>query len=214
MPAFSDGAERPAASEKPNSKSLWFWILLAFLALAVLGALMLRPRGNPVRSGANDPLVGSKLTTFELAPLTGDPPALALADLSGQVTLVNFWGTWCPPCRVEFPHLDALRKELADNADFRFVSVSCWQGIETDIDLLRSETETFLKEQKSDLATYRDPDAKTRIAIMDALKGRNLVFPMTFLFDRQGVIRGAWLGYWTGMEKDVQQVTQRVLAEK
>ncbi|HTN74166.1 MAG TPA: hypothetical protein VL096_02930, partial [Pirellulaceae bacterium] len=112
----------------------------------------------------------------------------------------------------EFPHLDALRKELASEPDFQFASVSCWQGIESDIDQLREETVSFLQQQRSDLPTYYDPQAVTRIAIMDAMRQNGFGYPMTILLDRSGVIRGAWRGYAPKMEVDMEQVTRDLLA--
>jgi thiol-disulfide isomerase/thioredoxin len=219
---MSESSAKPGLPERPEplgpapigagSKSLVFWLILAAFALGLM-LIIARRGGNGERpSGAADPLVGQKLPEFRLAPLTGDPPPLLPADLSGKVTLVNFWGTWCPPCMQEFPHLDALRKELAKHDDFRFVSVSCKQGVETDIDELRADTENFLKRQKTDLPTYYDPEGLTRIAVMDAMQGLGFGYPMTLLFDREGIIRGAWRGYGPGMEDDLRAVTEKLLA--
>lgn len=191
-----------------------FWGLLAIVALGLL--LLVRPGDRPgrnVTSGAKDPLVGKQLAVLRFEPLTGDGKSLGLADLKGNVTLVNFWGTWCPPCLEEFPALEKLRSELASDPEFRFVSVSCWQGIETDIDRLRSETAGFLQTRRSDLPTCYDPDARTRIAILDLLGVNGMGYPMTLLFDRQGTIRGVWHGYERGMEADVRSVTLGVLKE-
>lgn len=185
------------------------------MAVVVMGVLLLLGTSERQRrdfgSGAEDPLVGKHLATLHLEPLTGEPPAISLDDLSGKVTLVNFWGTWCPPCLAEFPALEAVRDELASESDFRFVSVSCWQGIETDIDRLRDETAGFLKTRRSDLPTYYDPQARTRIAILDLMGVNGMGYPMTILFDREGTIRGVWQGYAEGMEQDVESVTRAVL---
>ena len=69
--------------------------------------------------------VGKSLPLLELRPLTGDAPPVSLVDLQNHVTLLNFWGTWCPPCRNELPHIAALRQRFAGQDAFRLLAVSC-----------------------------------------------------------------------------------------
>lgn len=56
--------------------------------------------------------VGDVAPEFQAADLTGAP--VALDDVRGRVLVVNFWATWCPPCRVELPELDAYQAEMGD----------------------------------------------------------------------------------------------------
>ncbi len=58
---------------------------------------------------------------FALPDLSGD--TVTLARLAGRVTLVNFWASWCDPCREEFPHMGALYREF-DRKDFEIVAIS------------------------------------------------------------------------------------------
>ena len=58
---------------------------------------------------------------FALPDVKGD--TVTLAHFAGKVTLVNFWASWCDPCREEFPHMAALYREF-DRADFEIVAVS------------------------------------------------------------------------------------------
>jgi thiol-disulfide isomerase/thioredoxin len=58
---------------------------------------------------------------FALPDLTGKP--VRLADYRGKVTLVNFWASWCEPCRAEFPHMAELYRNL-DRKDFDIAAIS------------------------------------------------------------------------------------------
>ena len=49
---------------------------------------------------------------FELPSVAGMSPQVSLADYRGQVVLVNFWATWCPPCREEVPEFVKVQQEL------------------------------------------------------------------------------------------------------
>ncbi len=74
------------------------------------------------------PLLQPKPTAeaFSQAPLfsiqTIDGKTLSLSDLKGKGVILNFWATWCPPCRAEIPHMIELQKEYADR--FTFIGVA------------------------------------------------------------------------------------------
>jgi len=68
-------------------------------------------------SPERDPLVPA----FALPDLTGD--TVTLARFAGKVTLVNFWASWCDPCREEFPHMAQLYREF-DRQDFEIAAIS------------------------------------------------------------------------------------------
>ena len=93
--------------------------------------------------------VGKPLTYLKLSPLTGHPPPLALKDLIGRVTLLNFWGTWCPPCREELPHMAELRRRFAGEEAFQLLAVSFPPiGPPDDVQSLREETAALLERLK------------------------------------------------------------------
>lgn len=156
--------------------------------------------------------VGSQLTFLELEPLTGHPPRLSTGDLLDRVTLLNFWGTWCPPCRSELPHIAELRKRFAGQEAFQLVAISYPQlGQGDDLQSLREETASLLKRQKIDLPTYYDPDDMTRAAVDRVIGFEG--FPTTVLLDRNGVIRAIWAGYRPGLETEVELYVDKVLGE-
>jgi len=103
------------------------------LALALLGAAC--QRSSP-RLDGNDLGFGFDRAPGEAAPavslVTMDGQRVDLASLKGQVVAVNFWATWCPPCRSEMPSMMALARELeaAHPGKFRMLAVTVDQGWE------------------------------------------------------------------------------------
>ena len=90
--------------------------------------------------------VGNQLTVLELEPLAGNPPRLSVTDLQDHVVLLNFWGTWCRPCRAELPHVAELRQRFAGQEAFRLVAISyppLGQG--DDLQSLHEETASALE---------------------------------------------------------------------
>ncbi|HYK21273.1 MAG TPA: TlpA disulfide reductase family protein, partial [Pyrinomonadaceae bacterium] len=62
------------------------------------------------------------------------------ADLKGKVTLINFWATWCGPCRLELPYVEKLREQLKDRKDVLVLTVN----IDEEVGMV----EPFMKENK------------------------------------------------------------------
>ena len=109
--------------------------------------------------------VGKSVPKISLVSLgTGDESL----TLSGKITLLNFWGTWCPPCRQELPGLARLASRLTDEPRFQLIAVSCGGGNSDDLDQLRSETEAFLASTRIALSPWADPTGDTRLRFTKA----------------------------------------------
>jgi len=207
----SSAAEQERLPPQPAARPLWPWLLLlAGMALVVALRFTFRPDASAGRDGQDAAAVGTKVAALALEPLTGNPSPVSLADLQGKVTLINFWGTWCRPCIVEFPHLVELEKHFHSEREFQFLSVSSNSDPRDDQGLAENTAE-FLKQQQAEFPTYRDPDAKTIISLVESAKLSGFGFPTTILVDRDGIIRGIWVGYRPGDEKGMRQAIENVL---
>ncbi len=205
--AFSD--DRPADDQAEHRRldsgaSRIFLILIAG-AFVILLALALRPDKEQFQDGSQHPGIGQPMESFELTALVHTDAPLKLEDLRGEVVLINFWGTWCGPCMMEFPHLVELNERLRDNKDFRFVPVSCGAaGPDSDIDSLREPTRAYLAKLQSEIPTYSDQGAGARMAVIKSAMLSSFGFPTTVLLDRDGTIQGLWSGYRPDVEKEME----------
>ena len=99
-------------------------------------------------SEANASWVGRKAADFTLKTVDGAP--VHLADLKGKVVLLDFWATWCPPCRHELPTIEALSRKYSGRNVVVF-------GVN---DEEMRTVKNFLAKNHPDLATLHDPDRK------------------------------------------------------
>jgi thiol-disulfide isomerase/thioredoxin len=188
-------------------------VLAALLMVAAMAAFVLLPViSGPLQRPQESRAIGQRLPRLELQPLIGDGGPIALADLAGKVVLVNFWGTWCPPCRMEFPHIAAMERKFRDNPDFKLLAVSCSQGVREDLPQLRADTAAFLRQQGVEMPIYADPDGISRIAY-DNVGGWE-GYPTTLILDRQSVIRGVWVGYYPGTERQMEEMVESLLQNR
>jgi thiol-disulfide isomerase/thioredoxin len=99
---------------------------------------------------------------------------LKLSSLKGKVVLLNFWATWCPPCREEIPSMMKLNSAMAGKP-FQMVSVSIDEGGVPEIS-------AFFKESGFSLPTYTDPDGA-------AVKTYGITgVPESFIIDKNGIL--------------------------
>jgi cytochrome c biogenesis protein CcmG/thiol:disulfide interchange protein DsbE len=138
------------------------------------------------------PAVGRRLGPLPVAPLAD--LAAAAPALAGRVTLLNFWGTWCPPCRRELPGLARMAAGLAKEPRFQLVAVSCAGGGSSgDAADLAAETAEFLLHQKLTVPAYvfSDPLAADLLATTLGLEA----LPATYLIGPDATVRHVWIGY-------------------
>jgi DsbE subfamily thiol:disulfide oxidoreductase len=127
--------------------------------------------GNVQAAGLRE-LAPREAPAIELVALDGGRHRLS--DLRGKVVLVNFWATWCPPCRAEMPSLARLSERMAGKS-FAILGVDMGDTAE--------EVKAFLKEMPVPFPTLMDEDGAT-------LKRWNVIgFPSTFLVDAKGALR-------------------------
>ncbi len=205
-----------ATDEFANStdrRSLWRWGVLVVVMSALVLLYLVATTRRQGTQGTQGPAIGRTLPYLRLEPLTGKAAPVSLDDLKGRVTLVNYWGTWCPPCRLEFPHIANLASSYGTRDDFRLYAVSCGSGPDEDEDTLRSETKAFLDAAKVDLPTWWDQNSASRRALATVLDGGGFGYPTTIVLDRQGVIRGQWVGYSRGTEREMESIVGDLLKQ-
>ena len=184
-------------------------VALVVLVTALVGWRLLGPRFFAANSAVPP---DTRLTELDLTPLTPTSPPLALDDLRGKVTLVNFWGTWCPPCVEEFPHLAAIEKQYRGNAGFHFVSISLGYGEPQDLEEVRAATRAFLARGGYDLPVYADPQGRTLDGLKSAIEIGGV--PLTLLVDRDGTITNAWIGFTTAAVDEMRLRLATLLGPK
>ena len=160
-------SRHPNLRSKPSFPAV---CLTTVVTIGLLAALIgCYSGGNPTRIGSNAPDFTVQDSDHKVT----------LSQFRGQVVVLNFWGTFCPPCIEETPSLVQMQKRLKSKGVV-VVAVS--------IDSDDAAYHKFLKDYKIDLVTVRDGAQKS-----SALYG-TFGWPETYVIDRNGMIRRKFIG--------------------
>jgi cytochrome c biogenesis protein CcmG, thiol:disulfide interchange protein DsbE len=165
-------------------------IAVSFFTLLVGGVLLLALTG--CYSGSRPAHIGSSAPDFTVQD--GDRK-VTLSQLRGQVVVLNFWATWCPPCIEETPSLVVMQERLKAKG----VTV-----LAVSVDADESAYRHFLKDHGVNLLTVRDPDQKS-----SGLYG-TFKFPETYVIDRNGVMRRKFIGAVDWTEPEITDFLSRL----
>ena len=147
------------------------------VALAFVLALVLRYAQSAELKAMTPRAAFSTLALRDL-----DGKLHTLADYKGKVVLINFWASWCPPCRAEMPSLERLKQRMTGKP-FVILAVDMAEN--------DAQIQAFLKQMstpKIDFTILKDPNGK-------ALKAwKVFVFPTSFVLDANGKLRYSLLG--------------------
>jgi thiol-disulfide isomerase/thioredoxin len=122
--------------------------------------------------------------------------------LRGQVVVLDFWATYCPPCREEIPHLVRLQKQYGPKG-FKVIGLNV--GGEED----RPKIPDFVKLYGIQYQ-LADPDPET----VRLFFGADDSIPQTFVFDRGGRLVRHFVGYDSAVASELEQAVTDALAEK
>jgi cytochrome c biogenesis protein CcmG/thiol:disulfide interchange protein DsbE len=145
--------------------------------------------------------LGSKAPDFTAYTVDSVPRQKRLADYRGQVVMLNVWATWCLPCRVEMPSIEALNKQYAPKG-LKILAVSI------DDAGMDSAIRAFAKQYGLTFEILHDP--KGTITDMYDISG----YPETFIVGKDGVIRKKLMQATDWNSPDARALVDRLLAER
>ncbi len=130
--------------------------------------------------------------TLPTLPNNGE---ISLAALKGRVVYLDFWATWCPPCRKSFPWMDEMQTQYGDDG-LTIVAIS--------IDRNRELTERFIQQMEPGFTIAHDPQGAV------SKKYKVSAMPTSYLIDRKGNIVSTHIGFResdkAGLERKIEDL--------
>jgi cytochrome c biogenesis protein CcmG/thiol:disulfide interchange protein DsbE len=173
-----------------SPRTLVLGALVVLVSVALVSGLLLSTGDENVPAAAVTPAAERK----PAPDLDGDwivPPPIRLADLLGKPVIINFWASWCVPCREEAPELARFNREIAGRAHL----------VGVDFQDAKADALAFIREVRWRFPNVRDPQGK--LAGRYGLAG----LPTTYVIDPQGRIARRMTGAQT-FQKLVRAVAE------
>jgi peroxiredoxin len=179
---------------------------ITLLSTAASAAQMETQVGPPLKPGALAP-------DFKTKTLSGQ--TLTLKSLRGKVVLVDFWATWCGPCRMSIPTIEAMHKRFSKQG-LAVVGMSIDEQHTKDI------IKPFMKDVGITYTITYAPQANYQTALnyhdnFDPNTGvvyDHPVPPAVYIIDRHGRVRWSTIGYYEGEGQDLSTEIKKLLVEK
>lgn len=133
-----------------------------------------------------------------LALLDRSGKAVSLEGLRGRVVLVDFWATWCVPCRVSLPAYDDLLRQYQKQG---------FEALAVNIGETRGQVDAYFKGRELGLRVLMDPKGGSSVSF------RVRALPTSVLVDKDGYIRSTFIGFEEGALPRYREQIQMLLAE-
>jgi len=176
----------------------------AALSLPVVGC----GGGGAAGAGANDassaqhPLIGKPAPGISAEYVTGEGPK-NLEDAKGRVVILDFWGTFCEPCKKSFPKYQELVDQYG--GDLAVIAVS----VDEPDDTKKEALEEFAKETQAKFTIVWDKDHKAA----EQYGLAQLTMPSSFVIDKEGVVRHLHKGFKEGEEAELNSEVKELLGK-
>ncbi len=170
------------ATTKKEQPAMVRWIILMGVVVILGGVWIIInrvPTGNAAASGELAPAPVKGHPAPEIVLTSTDGQEIRLSDFQGKPVLLNFWATWCPPCRAETPDLQATHREIGDKLVIIGVNMTSQDG---------GDVEAFLREFGVTYPVVLDPDGT-------AARAYNILgLPTSVFIDRNGIVQEVFTG--------------------
>ena len=158
-------------------------IALGIVFAVLLGALELNSNHPPSVNQATGPQIGSAAPDFTLKDLNGN--TVKLSDFRGKPVYLNFWASWCPPCKAEIPEIQKFYQQNKDKVEVLAVNITFNDKV--------SDVVNLLKADKANYPVLLDTNINSSVANAYQVYG----IPASFFIDKNGIIRGTHVGGMT-----------------
>jgi peroxiredoxin len=157
-------------------------ILVTLLTVAIVQAMdktTETPETTSQTTASNEGLaIGAKAPDFELKTLAGE--TVKLSNLRGKKVMLNFWATWCPPCKAEMPAMEQLSKQTEKDVVILAVNIDP-----------QLDVQGFIDENKITFPIPLDTDDKVNETY------QVISIPTTYFIDSKGIIQNKYTGSMT-----------------
>ncbi|PKL84140.1 MAG: hypothetical protein CVV24_01270 [Ignavibacteriae bacterium HGW-Ignavibacteriae-3] len=144
-------------------------------------------------------MISQPAPAFTLADLNGN--SVSLAEMKGKIVIIDFWATWCGPCKASFPGMQKAVNKYADDPNVKFLFVNTW---ENNVDDKKKNAQDFITQNKYTFHVLLDNDNK----VIESYKVSGI--PTKFIIDKEGNIRFKAVGFDGSDDKLISELSSMI----
>ncbi|MGE8019191.1 TlpA disulfide reductase family protein [Peribacillus frigoritolerans] len=166
--------------------------LLSLITVVIVQAMDNESKGNDEKDALGGLKIGAKAPNFSLKTLDGKQ--VELSDYEGKKVMLNFWATWCPPCKKEMPDMEKYTQQAGDDVVVLAVNI----------------------DPENDVQAFVEDNGITFTIPLDSQSAKNpvnerykiLSIPTTYFIDKKGIIRNKVISAMTlkDMERNINSM--------
>ncbi|MDG4847166.1 redoxin domain-containing protein [Peribacillus frigoritolerans] len=166
--------------------------LLSLITVAIVQAMDNESKGDDEKDALGGLKIGAKAPNFSLKTLDGKQ--VELSDYEGKKVMLNFWATWCPPCKKEMPDMEKYTQQAGDDVVVLAVNI----------------------DPENDVQAFVEDNGITFTIPLDSQSAKNpvnerykiLSIPTTYFIDKKGIIRNKVISAMTlkDMERNINSM--------
>lgn len=187
--------------------------IITFLSLFVFAFFQIstvQANSSAITSTAADTLLNKPAPNFSLKDLNGK--TVSLSDYKGKVLILDFWATWCVPCRDSFPAMEIVMNKYKNDPNVKFLFIDTREREANYADLVKK----FLKENKYPFYVVFDKkgaDGKMDVTFKDYVMPG---IPTKYIIDAEGMIRFQKIGFESAKtsEESANELSELIEASK
>jgi len=166
-----------------------------------------KAKSDEIRKKVQENRISKSPVDFTLKDLDGKP--VSLSSLKGKVVVIDFWATWCGPCRQSFPFFQKVYEKYKSNEKVVFLAIDTRERVK-DYDATVANAKSFIEFNKYTFTVLIDEITGTRVSEKYEVDG----IPTKFIFDKKGNIAFKSIGFeGPEMEEEMTQEIELLLAE-
>jgi thiol-disulfide isomerase/thioredoxin len=164
----------------------------------------LKKKTEMIRKSLKETRLNNPSTDFTLKDMNG--VSVSLSELKGKVVILDFWATWCGPCKASFPYLQKVYEKYQNNPNVKILAINSWER-QKDYTAQLENAKSFMSSNKYTYPVLIDEKSDDQFIVIGKYEVEGI--PTKFILDKKGIIAWKVVGFENGLYM-IDEMTEQI----